>query len=187
MTTLHTGRMVLRRWRQTDRPAFARMNQDPMVMEFFPGLLTAEESNGLIDRIEAHFEEHGFGLWAVELIEQSQFAGFIGLSVPRFQAAFTPCIEIGWRLSPAYWSLGLATEGAREVIRHAFEDLQLRELVSFTVPANLRSRRVMEKLGMNHDPEDDFDHPLLPERHLLRHHVLYRLDASRWRQASEQR
>jgi RimJ/RimL family protein N-acetyltransferase len=147
MTVCETDRLILRRWRDADRPIFAQINRDPAVMEFMPDLLTTEESNLLVDRIEAHFERHGFGLWAAELRRQSRFVGFIGLSIPRFEAAFTPCVEIGWRLSPEYWSLGLATEGAREVVRHAFEDLELPELVSFTVPANLRSRRVMENLA----------------------------------------
>jgi RimJ/RimL family protein N-acetyltransferase len=144
-------------------------------MEFFPHPLSAEESNRLVDRIETHFEEHGFGLYAAELIEGGSFIGYIGLAVPRFTAHFTPCVEIGWRLAIEYWGRGLATEGAREIARHAFDELGLLELVSFTVPGNVRSRRVMEKLGMTHNPADDFDHPGLPEGDLLRRHVLYRL------------
>lgn len=151
------------------------MNHDPAVMQFMPALLLTEESNSLVDRIEAHFEQHGFGLWAAELWDTARFVGFIGLAVPRFQAPFMPAVEIGWRLDKDVWHQGLATEGAREVARHAFEDLGLASLVSFTVPENLASRRVMEKLGMTHDSNDDFDHPLLPEGHALRRHVLYRL------------
>jgi RimJ/RimL family protein N-acetyltransferase len=150
------------------------MNADTRVMEHFPGVLTAEESNAMADRIEAHFERHGFGLFAAELRATCRFIGFIGLSVPRFEAHFTPCVEIGWRIAFDCWGQGLATEGAREVLRYGFDILRLHEIVSFTVTANLRSRRVMERIGMTHDPADDFDHPLLPDGHPLRRHVLYR-------------
>jgi RimJ/RimL family protein N-acetyltransferase len=144
-------------------------------MEFFPTPLTPDESNALVDRIEVHFERHGFGLWAVELRASSEFVGFVGLAIPRFDAAFTPCVEIGWRIAPEYWSRGLATEGARAVVQDAFEELGLEQIVSFTTPRNVRSRRVMEKLGMTHNPNEDFDHPLLPTEHPLRRQVLYRL------------
>ncbi len=170
-----TERLILRRWRNSDREPFARMNADPSVMEFFPQPLSAEDSDLLVDRVEAHFEQHGFGPCAAELAEDHSFIGFVGLSVPKFSAHFTPCVEIGWRLSAGHWGRGLATEGAREMVRQAFDVLGLEELVSFTVPANLRSRRVMEKLEMTHNPEDDFDHPALPANHPLRRHVLYRL------------
>jgi len=170
-----TERLQLRRWRESDREPFARLNADPRVMEFLPRALSRDESNGLVDRIETHFEEHGFGLYAAELVEDRSFIGYIGLAVPRFTAHFTPCVEIGWRLALEHWGRGLATEGAREIVRYAFGELGLRELVSFTVPGNLRSRRVMEKLAMTHSPADDFDHPGLPEGDPLRRHVLYRL------------
>jgi RimJ/RimL family protein N-acetyltransferase len=170
-----TERLQLRRWRESDREPFARLNADPRVMEFLPRALSRDESNGLVDRIETHFEEHGFGLYAAELVEDRSFIGYIGLAVPRFTAHFTPCVEIGWRLALEHWGRGLATEGAREIVRYAFGELGLRELVSFTVPGNLRSRRVMEKLAMTHSPADDFDHPGLPEGDPLRGHVLYRL------------
>jgi len=175
MPVLTTDRLVLRRWKQADRAPFARMNHDPAVMRFMPAALSAQESDRLIERIEAHFEEHGFGLWAAELRENAEFIGYIGLLIPRFEAAFTPCVEIGWRLAAAYWNRGLATEGARAVVRHAFDVVRLQALVSFTAPANAPSRRVMEKLGMTHDPAEDFDHPMLPAGHPLRQHVLYRL------------
>jgi ribosomal-protein-alanine N-acetyltransferase len=144
-------------------------------MEFFPRTLTPEESDALVDRIEAHFGQHGFGLFAVELRSDGSFLGFIGLVVPSFTAHFTPCVEIGWRLSADHWGLGLATEGARQVTRYAFKRLALDAIVSFTVPANIRSTRVMEKLRMARDPAEDFDHPALPEGHPLRRHVLHRL------------
>lgn len=123
--------------------------------------------------MEAHFQEHGFGLWAVEIPGVATFAGFVGLSVPRFEAHFTPCVEIGWRLAAPYWGRGYATEGARAALEFGFDHLHLDQIVSFTVPDNVRSRRVMEKIGMTHDPADDFDHPNLPEGHRLRRHVLY--------------
>jgi RimJ/RimL family protein N-acetyltransferase len=175
MVIATTERLLLRHWQQVDREPFSRMNADPRVMEFMPRLLSPDESDALVDRIETHFWERGFGLCAVELRQNHSFVGFIGLAVPPFRASFTPCVEIGWRLSPEYWGQGLATEGAREIVRYAFEDLGLKGLVSFTVPGNGRSRRVMEKLGMTHNPADDFDHPNLPEEHPLRRHVLYRL------------
>jgi len=152
------------------------MNADPRVMEFMPSLLTPEESDALVDRIETDFEQRGFGACAVETRADATFLGYVGLDVPRFDAAFTPCVEIAWRLAADHWVCGYATEGARAIVRYAFDTLQLDALVSFTVPANLRSRRVMEKIGMTHDPAEDFDHPKLAPGHPLRRHVLYRLD-----------
>ena len=173
--TITTDRLLLRRWRDSDRLPFQAMNADPRVMEFMPSLLSPDESDALIDRAQAHFDRHGYGPFAVELLEDHSFIGFIGLSIPNFDAPFMPAVEVGWRLAFDYWGRGLATEGARAVVRYAFEELGLDSLVSFTVPGNLRSRRVMEKIGMTHDPRDDFDHPRLPEGHPLRRHVLYRL------------
>lgn len=175
MKELHTERLLLRRWRASDRELFARMSADPAVMEFYPAVLSREEADAMVDRAESHIALHEFGPWACELRDTGEFIGYIGLVVPRFVSAFTPCVEIGWRLAAAHWGKGLATEGARAVARHAFQDLGMHELVSFTVPANNRSRRVMEKLGMRRDPAEDFDHPLLEEGHPLRRHVLYRL------------
>ena len=171
---IQTARLRLRRWRPDDRPAFARLNADPRVMEHFPSVLTREASDALADLIDLHFERHGYGLWAVELPGTAPFAGFIGLSVPAFAAAFTPCVEIGWRLAAEHWGCGYAVEGARAVLACAFHTLDLDEVVSFTVPANVRSRRVMERIGMRHDPADDFDHPAGAGRH-----VLYRITGSR--------
>jgi len=176
---LNTDRLILRPWQAQDRAPFTAINRDPAVMQFMPALLSAEETNAFVDRIELHFNQHGFGLWAAQLRYTDQFIGYIGLAVPRFQAPFMPAVEIGWRLASEFWRRGLATEGARAVIDHAFRVLSLPALVSFTVPANLPSRRVMEKLGMTHDPADDFDHPLLQEGHALRRHVLYRLNRPR--------
>jgi RimJ/RimL family protein N-acetyltransferase len=180
MVTLRTERLILRRWRHSDREPYARLNADSRIMEFMPSLLSHAESDLLIDRSERHFRQHGFGRCATELAQNGSFIGSIGLAIPPFSAAFTPCVEIGWRLFPDYWGEGLASEGAREVVRYAFEVLGLESLVAFTVPANVRSRRVMEKLGMVHEPTEDFDHPNLPEGHPLRRHVLYRLRRSDW-------
>jgi RimJ/RimL family protein N-acetyltransferase len=172
---LRTERLRLRRWLAADHEPFAALNADPRVMEHFPALLSGEETDARIALIEAHFEQHGFGLWAVEIPAVTPFAGFVGLSVPRFEAHFTPCLEIGWRLAAEHWGRGYATEAARAVLTFGFETLTAGEIVSFTVPDNLRSRRVMEKIGMVHNPDDDFDHPFLPDGHRLRRHVLYRI------------
>lgn len=176
-----TRRLLLRPWRPSDREAFARLNADPQVMEFFLSPLSREESDASVDRIEAHHRQHGFGLWALEVPGVTQFAGCLGLTTPRFEAHFTPCVEVGWRLAAEYWGRGYATEGAIASIDFGFRCLQLPEIVAMTVPANVRSRRVMEKLGMTHDPGDDFDHPMLPEGHPLQRHVLYRLCCGDWR------
>lgn len=180
---LETERLVLRRWRASDREPFRAINADPRVMEYFPALLTAEESDQAIARIEQHFADHGFGLYAAELRETDAMVGYIGLAIPRFDAPFMPAVEIGWRLASEVWGRGLATEGAHAVVQHAFDDLRLSSVVSFTVPANHRSRRVMEKIGMAHNAHADFDHPAIPKGHPLRRHVLYRLDAVAHRRA----
>jgi len=139
-------------------------------MEYFPRVLSQQESDDFASRIDEHFDRHGFGLWAVEVPGVVDFAGFVGLSIPRFVAPFTPCVEIGWRLATERWGRGYATEAARAALAFGFGELGLREIVSFTVPQNLRSRRVMEKIGMTHDHAGDFDHPTVGTRH-----VLYRL------------
>lgn len=144
-------------------------------MEYFPSTLSREESDAFVDKIEAFFDEHGYGLWAVEAPDVADFIGFVGLSIPSFTAHFTPAVEVGWRLDRPYWGRGYATEAARAALRYGFQTLGLDEIVSFTVPANLRSRRVMERIGMTHDPAHDFDHPRLPQGHALQRHVLYRL------------
>lgn len=172
------GRLRLRRWRGEDREAFAAMNADRQVMEFFRNRLSRAESDAMVDRIEAHFCEHGFGLWAIEIPGSADFIGFTGLVVSRFDAHFTPCVEIGWRLAFEHWGRGYATEAARLALGYGFGALALSEIVSFTSVTNRRSRAVMERLGMHHDPADDLDHAALPEGHPLRPHVLYRLRSS---------
>src|SRR5687768_10314139 len=171
---LSTPRLKLREWRGTDRPLFAALNCDLRVMEHFPAPLLPAESDAMVDRIVAHFERHGYGLWVVEIPGVRAFAGFIGLNVPIFAAPFMPCVEIGWRLAADCWGQGYAREGAAAVLKWAFEAARIPEVVSFTVSDNLRSRRVMEAIGMTRDPAADFEHPLIPAGHRLRKHVLYR-------------
>ncbi len=177
---LETERLVLREWRDGDRAPFAALNADARVMEHFRGTLDRAASDGLIERIVDHWATDGHGLWAVERKADGRFIGFVGLTPPNFDAAFTPCVEIGWRLAPDAWGQGFATEAARAALRFGFERLGLDEIVSFTVPANVRSRAVMERIGMTRDPADDFDHPGFPDGHRLRRHVLYRLRRSDW-------
>jgi RimJ/RimL family protein N-acetyltransferase len=172
--TIRTPRLHLRRWRDEDLPAFAAINADPRVMEFFPKLLDRAESDALTARIRDAFARRGFGLWAVEVPGVADFIGFVGLTVPHFEAHFTPCVEIGWRLARAHWGHGYASEAARAALDVGFRYLGLGEIVSFTTEANRRSRAVMERIGMTRSPADDFDHPALSEGHPLRRHVLYR-------------
>ncbi|MGQ0432111.1 MAG: GNAT family N-acetyltransferase [Microthrixaceae bacterium] len=174
MIELRTERLLLRAWRQADRAPFAALNADPAVMEHFPASLSRAESDAFVDRIEATLATQGWGLWAVEVPGQAEFIGFIGLAVPRFEADFTPCVEVGWRLAQEAWGKGFAPEGATEVLRLAFDELELDEVVSFTSVGNAKSRRVMEKIGMTHEPGDEFDHPSLPPGHPLSRHVIYR-------------
>jgi RimJ/RimL family protein N-acetyltransferase len=174
---LQTARLSLRRWRDADREPFAALNADPAVMEHFPATLTREQSDDLVEEIEAGFERRGYGLWALEVRESGELVGFTGLNAVPFEGHFTPAVEVGWRLARSAWGKGYATEAARAALRFGFEEMGMREVVSFTTVANARSRAVMERIGMAHDPEDDFDHPALPEGDPLRRHVLYRLAA----------
>ena len=172
-----TARLLLRGFRGEDLGPLAALNADPRVMEHLPGPMSLQDSAAQLARVRQHWEEHGFGWWAVEIPRVAPFIGWVGLARPRFEARFTPCVEIGWRLAAAFWNRGLATEGAREALRFGWElaSPRLEEIVAFTVPGNVRSRRVMEKIGMGHDPADDFEHPGLPPGHPLRPHVLYRI------------
>ncbi|HEY4025350.1 MAG TPA: GNAT family N-acetyltransferase [Candidatus Dormibacteraeota bacterium] len=172
---LRTQRLLLRRWRDADREPFAALNADPIVMEHYPARLSREESDHMVDRIEATFDELGYSLWAVEVADGGAFAGYVGLHAATFEAHFTPAVEVGWRLAREHWGHGYASEAARAVLAFGFEEVGLDEIVSFTVPANVRSWRVMERIGMTRDPADDFDHPVLPPGDPLRRHLLYRL------------
>jgi ribosomal-protein-alanine N-acetyltransferase len=175
VTEFCTRRLLLRHWRQDDREPFAELGADPEVMRHFPALLSRQESDGFVDRVGADLERRGWGLWAVEEIASGRFLGFTGLAIPRFDAHFTPATEIGWRLRREAWGQGFATEAARGVLSVAFDDLELREVVSFTTLANVRSQAVMLRIGMERDPAEDFEHPSLPEGSPQRTHVLYRL------------
>lgn len=175
--TRPTRRLLLRPWRDADADPFVAMNADPRVTEFLPPA-NREQTLGMIERIRRHWDEKGFGLWAIEVPGVTAFAGFVGLSTPRFEAHFTPAVEVGWRLAFEHWGQGYATEGAAAALDAGFDELGLDEIVSMTVPANVRSRRVMEKLGMQRHPSDDFDHAMLAEGDPLRRHVLYRLRRS---------
>lgn len=183
VVTLRTERLLLRPWRDNDRAPFAAMNADPMVMEHFPAVSTRDESNAAVDRIVARMQQQGFGLWAVEVPGLAEFIGFIGLN-PADAVLGYPAVEIGWRLAAQQWGRGYATEGATASLAYAFDGLSLDEVVSFTTTANERSRRVMEKIGMTRRPEDDFDHPGVPETWPGRRHVLYRITRVDWRNST---
>lgn len=178
---IRTERSLLRRWRDDDRAAFATMNQDPVVMEHFQGLTPAEVSNAFVDRIEEHWDEHGWGLWALEIPGVASFIGFTGLW-PSTQVLGWESREVGWRLAREHWGHGYATEAAREALRFGFQEHGFDEIVSFTVPQNTRSRAVMERIGLVRDPDGDFDHPRVDRAaypQLVRH-VLYRLGSEAW-------
>jgi RimJ/RimL family protein N-acetyltransferase len=175
-----TPRLILREWRDGDSDAFAAMFGEPEVMEFFLPVKDRAEIDGFVARIKQHFAAYGFGWWVAELPGVAPFIGFVGLARVGFEAHFTPAVEIGWRLARRYWGQGYATEGAKAALAAGFTQLGLGEIVSFAVPANVRSWRVMERIGMTHDPAEDFDHPRLPEGHALRRHVLYRIGRARW-------
>jgi RimJ/RimL family protein N-acetyltransferase len=151
------------------------MNADPVVMEHFAAPLSREQSDEFADQIEARIDAEGYGLWAVERKDTARFIGFIGLLPAQFDAHFTPAVEVGWRLARDQWGNGYATEGARAAVDFGFEVVGLDEIVSFALPANTRSLAVMERIGMTHDPADDFDHPRFLDDDRMRRHVLYRI------------
>ena len=174
-----TPRLRLRQWRAEDSAPFAAMNADPAVMGFFPSLQSREASDASIEAWQAQFATQGWSNWAVEVLESGQFIGFIGLSVPRRALPFSPCVEIGWRLARAHWGQGYATEGARAALRVGFERIGLAEIVSYTAAGNLKSRAVMERIGMR-NANQDFEYPGIPQGHALRLHCLYRLSRDEW-------
>ena len=171
---IRTSRLILREWRDSDLDAFAAMGADPRVMQFFPSLLVRKQAAAQMARYQAHFAEHRFGFWAIEVPGVADFVGMCGLAHARFAAHFTPCVEIGWRVAYEHWGHGYATEAAKGALEYGFQTLKLPEIVAFAVVANTKSRRVMEKIGMTYDPADDFDHPSFPVGHPLGRHVLYR-------------
>jgi RimJ/RimL family protein N-acetyltransferase len=179
--TLHTEHLLLRRWTDDDREVFAQINADPEVMRYRFKPLTRPESYDLLDNMEACFDQHGFGQWAVERIEDRRVIGFIGLDVADDDALFSPPVHIGWHLARDAWGHGYATEGATAALDHVFEVVGLPEVVSHTTTANERSQAVMCRLGMRHNADDDFDAPWYPPGHPLRRFVLYRMTAGDWR------
>ncbi len=177
-----TDRLVLRGWRESDKLPYAQLNADPAVMEHFPSTLTAEQSNDMVDRMAATWETRGFGLWAAERVDTHQFIGFIGLAEPSWHVdGLTPCVEVGWRLAKQHWGHGFAPEGARVALQYAFDHVHLPndEVVSFTTTLNLKSQRVMQKIGMTLDPAREFDHPMTPGWAGQRH-VLHVIDRPTW-------
>ena len=178
---IRTERLILRGWRASDREPFAALNADAEVMTHFRGPLSRAESDAFADRIEQHLADDGWGLWAVEVVDGPEFVGFIGLAWQTFEAHFTPALEVGWRLARSAWGHGYAPEGGRAAVNFAFTELGVDEVVSITTVGNAKSRSVMHKLGLTHDPADDFEYPLLPEGHPLRPHVVYRIKAAQWR------
>jgi 3-dehydroquinate dehydratase / shikimate dehydrogenase len=170
------ARVVLRPWTDEDLPAFAAMNADPEVMRYFRAPLSREESDKVAQLIRSTTDTQGWGWWALQVPEM-EFAGFVGLSNVPFEASFTPAVEIGWRLARAAWGYGYATEGAYLALRYAFDELNLERVVSFTAVENMRSRHVMERLGMQH--EQDFDHPRLIGHPLCRH-ALYAISKAQY-------
>lgn len=171
---IRTDRLLLRQWRDEDLPQLSVMNRDPRVMEFVGPTLSEDQSKAMIERSRQSWGERGYGRFAVEVPGVADVIGFIGLAVTRFESHFTPCVEIGWRLSSQFWGYGYATEGAGAVMDHAIKVLGLTEIVSFTAATNLRSRRVMAKIGLRRDPLDDFEHPNFSPGNPLRACVLYR-------------
>lgn len=175
-----TKRLILREWQDSDLAPFVAMGQDPLVMEYFPGLLTPEESSAMIDRIKGVFKENGFCFYACELKSTSEFIGFVGLSVPKFKAHFTPCVEIGWRIASPHWGKGYATEGALKCLEVGFNEFSLDEIVSIAVKNNYKSHNVMNKIGMQRDQAGDFLHPNFAPEDRLAPHLLYRMPKSLW-------
>lgn len=175
VATMRTDRLILRRWRESDRDAFHALNTDPQVMATVGPVMNRVESDGFMDRIEHGFDDHGFGLWCVEI--DGEAIGFTGFMAPRFRTG----VEIGWRIHADHWGCGYATEAALRCLAHGFDDLDFREVISFTAAINVRSRRVMEKLGFVYDDTEDFHHPSIPEGSPLQEHVLYRMTLSQYR------
>jgi RimJ/RimL family protein N-acetyltransferase len=176
---LETDRLILRQWHQTDREPFAKLNTDAKVMEFYPRILSRDESDAFVDQLQILFEKQGWDLWAVETKNTQQFIGYVGLHVPTADLPFNPCVEVGWRLAYEYWGQGYAPEAALVALKFGFESLNLAEIVSFTTLSNLRSQRVMEKIGMQRSPVT-FKHPNVPIDSELREHCLYQLCRSDW-------
>jgi RimJ/RimL family protein N-acetyltransferase len=176
---LQTERLRLRQWCDRDLPVFAQLNADPVVMEFYPAALTAEQSNSMADKLKSLIAEKGWGFWAVEVVADGHFAGFVGLHEPTYELPVTPCVEIGWRLAKEYWGKGYATEAANASLAVAFDKLNQSAVYAFASVSNRKSRAVMERLGMS-NTHQNFEHPMIPEHHPLSEHVLYKITKADW-------
>lgn len=172
---IETERLILRSWREEDADVFTAINQDPRVIEFLRGPLSFKDCQDFITKTNRRIAKWGFGLWATTLKNSGELIGFVGLNIPDFESHFTPCIEIGWRLASQHWGKGYATEAAKSVLDVGFKKFVLNEIVAFTVPKNLRSIAVMERIGMKRDLAGDFLHPKLTPNHPLSQHILYRI------------
>ena len=175
---------MLRQWIEEDLPIFAALNSDPEIMKYFPALLSREESDAMATKCKSLIEERGWGVWAVELKSSNEFIGFVGLHTPKPNIPFSPCVEIAWRLHKKFWGNGYATEAAQQALSHAFNSLNLKEVVSFTTISNLRSRAVMERLGLTNTYRN-FEHPDVPKGHPLSEHVLYKITKSEWQEKNK--
>lgn len=182
---IETERLILRTWKKEDAEAYFQINQDPKVIEFLRGSLTMEQVNDFIPAVNSHGDKHGYTLWAACLKKTGELMGFIGLNYTDWESHFTPAVEVGWRLGSQYWGKGFATEGAKASLEYGFKQCGLKEIISFTVPANIRSIRVMEKIGLKRDLNGDFTHPKLAADHPLSQHVLYRLRADEYLQGGK--
>ncbi len=180
LPTLTTERLVLRPWKKSDLDPFFKLNADPKVMEFYQSTLTRVESDALAEKIQHDYAHRSYGFWAIEVPGVADFIGYVGLNYWDLEMSFAPCIDIGWRLDSSYWGHGYATEGAQEALRYGFETLQIEEIVSMATTGNHRSHRVMERLGMHHNPQENFRHPKVPIDHPLSLRVLYRLAREKW-------
>ncbi|MEO7105441.1 MAG: GNAT family N-acetyltransferase [Rhodoferax sp.] len=177
---LRTPRVLLRQWKDSDIDAWAAMNADPEVRRYFPSVLSRADAQGEADRIRASIAQRGWGMWALEVPGVHPFAGFVGLNLPGYEAPWMPAVEIGWRLAPAAWHKGYATEGAAAALHFAFTQLRLPQVVAMSVPTNGPSHSVMERIGMVRDEAADFDHPRVPDGSPLKRHILHRVTSEQW-------
>ncbi len=173
--TLKTERLILRPWRASDLEAFAVINADKKVMEFIPKSLTRQESDALVKAFEEEWKQRHYGRWAIEVPNVADFIGYVGFHYYDFPAKFTPCVEIGWRLSADHWGKGYATEAAKAALDYGFHQLNMKENYAFTFQGNENSRKLMERLGMTYEPELQFEHPDLPSGHPMGIYVVYRI------------
>lgn len=182
---IQTSRLILRQWKDEDLEPFAKLNADPKVMEFFPAVWTLEESKASMQTARTHIEMHGWGKWAVSLLETGEFIGRIGLEEIDFEAPFSPNVELGYRIAYNHWGKGYASEGAKAALEYGFRQIGLKEIFACTPVLNQRSQFVMRRIGMHHNAKSDFDHPKLTEGHPLRRHVLYRISYQSWQNVKD--